>query len=257
MFAATFIGVAGTTPSHWYNSGWLVGVATSLLAGLILALLGPALLRQKRTRDLDVRRDQVAEDWLQSVRSSVANGVLPSPELLEAVLQGSAYRRGLDASYAPSPSTLLKVLVKEVMESPFLAADRKKQLSGELVTLERDFAALSQPLAMRVDSDGSGYSIRREIVPAAALGGLVIGSGVALSIQLHTVIPWIASLAMVLFALFAIITGSGRIQHIRFGSFTIKSTGTIASGTDVAKVAEDVRWRVPLPVDPNPNASTK
>jgi hypothetical protein len=164
-----------------------------------------------------MRREQAAEDWLQALRASVASGTLPGRNVLEALVRAVAYRRGLDPAGVVPARLLLDVLVKEVMDSPFLPADRKGDLAKELIALGEEFHA---PVMSMVEPPRDELEWSRSL-PFAALGAACIGTSVALSIQFHSVVPWAIGLGAIIYALAIVGFGAGRMDRIAIGPVTI------------------------------------
>jgi hypothetical protein len=179
--------------NSWISNGWTIGIVTGLVSGALLAAVTPLFLRRRKARELAIRRDRTADDVLSALRPSIATGYLPSAPTVDAIARASAYRRGLDPKFAIPASTIVDVLIYEVMASVFLAPDTKLSEAKKLLGLQ---AELNEIIAPKEPATGN---YRTETAIASLVGAAAIGGVTAVSSAVGSWVPVVSTLAVVLF----------------------------------------------------------
>jgi hypothetical protein len=178
----------------WINNGWIIGIVTGVVSGALLAAVTPLFLRRRRARDLAIRRDRAADDVLSALRPSVATGYLPSATTVDAIARASAYKRGLDPKYAIPASTIIDVLIYEVMVSVFLVPETRLSEANKLLELQVE---LDRKVVTKEPSSARNY--RAETAIASLAGAATIGGVAAASSAVGSWVPVVSTLAVGLF----------------------------------------------------------
>ena len=215
--------LAAAQASSWYDNGWIIGIATGLASGALLALITPLFLRKRKARDLAVRRERAADDVLSALRPSVASGYLPSASVVDAIARASAYERRLDPKLAVSTLTLLDVLVNEIMVSAFLDPEARLSKAKQLLELrtEVDNQLVSEkPTVIR-----GRYTTETAIV--SLIGAITSGAAAAVSTIIGSWVPVVVVLSIGVFAILITLVIS-RLTYIKMEpiKFTFTDTPT-------------------------------
>jgi len=142
----------------------------------------------------------------------------------------------LDPKLAVSTSTLLDVLVSEIMVSPFLAPETRLSLTKQLLGLStelHDQVVLKQPLVGRGDDTA-------QTVIASLIGAVAIGGAAAASAVIGSWVPIVAALAGGVIVFLA----TSRITRFSLGELTFsldepeKSNGKEVAASDHQNAAD-------------------
>lgn len=185
------VGLASGQPSPWYDNGWIIGIATGLASGALLAVVTPLFLRRRKARDLAMRRERAADDVLSALRPSVATGYLPAASTVEAIARASAYKRGLDPKLAVPILTIIDILISEIMATAFLGPELRLSESKQLLVLR---AELDDHPSHNQPSPLSNYAF--ESIGASVIGAAAIGGAAAVSSTIGSWIPIVATVAI-------------------------------------------------------------
>jgi hypothetical protein len=172
----TFLQLAATNnaASRWYENAWVIGIATGVLSGALIAIVTPIFLRSRRKRDIDIKRDRAAEDVLSALRPAVATGNLPPASVVEAIARAAVFKRGLTSEQAAPTLVLLDMLISEVMASAFLDSEVRLSLSKKLVSLESDCEG-GQSIAVVATQEPEVVDYRSITTVISILGAVTIG----------------------------------------------------------------------------------
>src|ERR1700733_16283707 len=132
------ISVVHKSTGPWYDNPWVIGLATGVGSGIILAIITPLLLQRRKAREISIRRERSAEDILSALRPSVATGNFPSASIVEAIRRASAFNRGLKVKQTVPAADLLDVLTNEIMASPFVGPEARIATANKLLSLRSE-----------------------------------------------------------------------------------------------------------------------
>ncbi|HLZ91382.1 MAG TPA: hypothetical protein VKQ28_06675 [Candidatus Acidoferrum sp.] len=149
-------------------NGWVVGIATSLLAGGALALLSYVLLSRRKKLEYVQRVSMANREVIYAIRPGIAEGHIPTLEILEAMANATARKYGLRRQELLDTGGVADELIKEVMDSSFLSSAR-----------QAEYCASLSPLRGRANRDESfskeamSFSGNASTVLQSLLAGLV------------------------------------------------------------------------------------
>lgn len=229
-----FASLALAQSSPWYDNGWVVGIATGVASGAFLAVVTPLFLRRRKAKDLAIRRERAADDVLSALRPSVATGYLPSASTVEAITRASAYRRGLNPKLSVSTLTIIDVLISEIMVTAFLGPEVRLSEAKQLLELRADLD--HQPAPVKPSQDGNYAS---ESVAASTAGALILGSAAAVSSNVNSWVPIVATLAVVVIGVFGYFAINGRrLTQIKLGGVRVEFSPT-SNIVEIGRTAGD------------------
>lgn len=116
----------------WMNNGWLVGTVTGVLSGLLVWWITTVVLLRKRDREFQQQVRSANRDVVFAVRSGIAENALASLDVLQALINATARQYSLISTDLYGPEQVVEELIKEVMDSSFLAASKKQEYCGML-----------------------------------------------------------------------------------------------------------------------------
>jgi hypothetical protein len=135
----------------WITNGWLVGIASSLMAGILLSLISWFLLSKRRRHERAQLVMAANREVMYAIRPGIAEGHIPSADVLEAMASATARKYTLERADLFGPAELSDELVKEVMDSSFLSSSQKDSYCAKLTPL-RQQQTVAKPSGERDES---------------------------------------------------------------------------------------------------------
>jgi hypothetical protein len=220
-FSISFTAAVPIQPNPIYDNPWVIGVVTGLASGIILALITPIFLRRRRAREIALRRERAAEDFLSSLRPTVGTQEFPTAEMVESTWRASAFKRDLDLKLAVPASTLLDVLASEVLGSSFVSAESRIDMVDKILSLQASLGI--SPVAVE-DLDSSAESADKVTTAAyAVLGACVVGASAAIFVLTGNIVAIVVIAFFVLMLLAILLLGPAATEvNIGFGSFKFR-----------------------------------
>jgi hypothetical protein len=121
-------------------NGWIVGIATSLVAGGLISLFSWLIL-SKRKRQEFLQRVLIANrEVIYAIRPGIAEGHIPTNDVLEGLANATARKYELERKDLFTPSELTDELIKEVMDSSFLSSGQKNDYCAKVTPLRQQAA---------------------------------------------------------------------------------------------------------------------
>lgn len=117
------------------NNGWVVGIITGTISGLIVFFITSWFFSNRSKRELDRQISIANREVVFSIRGCIPEAKLPSPDVLEALLLSTSRKYGVSRDSLLTVAEVCEELVKEVMDSSFISASSKEQYSSDLVKL--------------------------------------------------------------------------------------------------------------------------
>ena len=142
-----------------FSSSIISGVAS----GLIINFLARLIFRKQQARIRSIDIASINEQLLSRIRPLLAEGQLPAPDVIDAVIQSLARERGIAKDKVFGIGELCEALLTEVLRNVFITADQKNKycvLITELqahASLSRDAKTVSfmRSTLLRVSQNGS------------------------------------------------------------------------------------------------------
>jgi hypothetical protein len=132
----------------WATNGWLVGMGSSLLAGLVLALVSWFLITKRRRHGFLQLVMLANREVMRAIRPGIAEGHIPGGNVLQAMANATARKYGLERRHLFTTAELADELVKEVMDSSFLSSAQKADSCSKLAFM-RAHLAVEEAIAER------------------------------------------------------------------------------------------------------------
>lgn len=216
--SVSFAAAVAAQPSPFYDNAWVIGVVTGLASGIILTLITPIFLRKRRAREIALRRERAAEDFLSSLRPTVGTQEFPTAEMVESAWRASAFKRDLDLKLAVPAPILLDVLASEVLASSFVSAESRIDMVDKILSLQVSLGSNSEA----VDELASTAQPADKVTTAAyaVLGACLVGASAAIFVLTGNVLAVVVIAVFVLLLLPILLLGPATTEvRIGFGSF--------------------------------------
>jgi hypothetical protein len=132
------------------NNGWVVGIITGTISGLIVFFITSWIFSNRSKRELIRQAATANREVVNSIRSCIPDGKLPSLAVLDSLIHATSRKYGVSRDSLFSTAEVCEELVKEVMDSSFVSASSKEQYCSDLVKLASTakIGSLRQPFEM-------------------------------------------------------------------------------------------------------------
>lgn len=154
------------------SNGWFVGLGTSLIAGILISLVSYLFISKRKRREYIQNVSMANREIIYAIRPGIAEGNVPTLDVLEALAAATARSYGLRRNELFSTKEVGEELIKEVMDSSFLSSTQKAQYCAQLAPLQN---VRSQGNDKSTDAlrDRRGDRQRKESLFTSALLGIV------------------------------------------------------------------------------------
>lgn len=172
------------TLPEWINNAWFVGIVGGILSGLIVAYISRLLFSRKDSREYLQKVSSVNREIIYSLRPGISEGNIPNKDIIEALIMATCRKYGVNQEDVLNTTGIAEELIKEVMDSSFIASATKIDYCQKLMTLKE-----SQPITVvetesKVTTVDSG-EIRKKLLTQSSM---ILGVIVALMTASLTVI---------------------------------------------------------------------
>src|SRR6478752_1387093 len=84
-----------TQNMEWWSNPWIVGIGTAIISGVVVNLISRALWSRRDNSELRQKIDSANNEIIYALRPSVAEGAMPSKEILMALINATARKYSL------------------------------------------------------------------------------------------------------------------------------------------------------------------
>ena len=118
-----------------FSNSWVIGIGGGILSGLLVTLITRHLFSRRDNREYTQKVVTANQEILYAVRPGISEGVIPTQDVLDSLISATALKYNVDARDLHNATAFADVLVKEVMDSSFLAASAKADFCQKLAQL--------------------------------------------------------------------------------------------------------------------------
>ncbi|MBL0477686.1 hypothetical protein JD489_10235 [Aeromonas veronii] len=133
---------------EFLSNPWVVGIVGGVLSGLLVTLITRYLFSKRERREYLQKVATANNEIIYAIRPAIAEKVIPSNHMLEALFSATARKYSVDEADLYSKVGLANELMKEVMDNTFLSSQQKVEFCDLLSTLKE--ARKSGPEVHRV-----------------------------------------------------------------------------------------------------------
>ena len=132
------------TMKRWWNEAnvliGIVGVVATIIVGVVTYWLTAGSV----SREYHERIKAARNDVLTAVARSIGEGVVPSQEKVQSVLNSMRRQYGVKEQDFETPETVIDDILARVLANEFLDAKRREELSNKLMAVKAEKAAGSE-----------------------------------------------------------------------------------------------------------------
>ena len=121
---------------EFFSNPWVVGIGGGLLSGLLVTLITRYLFSKRERREYLQKIATANNEIVYAIRPAIAEKVMPSTAMLDALFSATARKYSVDESDLYSKSSLANELIKEVMDNTFLSSQQKVEFCDLLSSLK-------------------------------------------------------------------------------------------------------------------------
>jgi len=157
------------------SNPWVVGIGGGILSGVAVTLVSRFLLSRRDKSEYLQKLVSANRELIYAIRPGISEGVIPSRDVVRALISATARRYGVERRDVYSPREIVQELVKEVMDSSFISAKSKEEYCNRLNTLielpapQLPAITAAREISART-SELAGYRARMVSVTSAMLG---------------------------------------------------------------------------------------
>lgn len=120
----------------FFSNPWVIGIGGGILSGLLVTLITRHLFSKRERREYFQKVATANNEIIYVIRPAIAEKVIPSTEMLEALFSATARKYSVDESDLYSKVGLANELIKEVMDNTFLSYQQKVDFCALLASLK-------------------------------------------------------------------------------------------------------------------------
>ncbi len=124
----------------WRETNVLIGIA-GVVATIIVGVVTYWLTAGSVSREYQERIKAARNDVLTAVARSIGEGVVPSKEKVQSVLNSVRRQYGVTEQGFETPETVIDDVLARVLANEFLDAKRREELSNKLLAVKAEKAA--------------------------------------------------------------------------------------------------------------------
>lgn len=119
---------------EWFNDPWVIGIGGGILSGLIVTGVSRWLFSGRDRRELSAKITSANREVVYSIRQGIPEDRVPTREIVEALISSTARKYSIPPTELNQPEEVAADLVKEVMDSSFISAEKKEQYCASLLS---------------------------------------------------------------------------------------------------------------------------
>lgn len=120
-----------------FNNPWVIGIGGGILSGFIVTFASRALLSRRDRREYIQKVLLANREVIYAIRPGISEGHIPDGEVINALINATSRKYGIDKKDAYELDEVAEELIKEVMDSSFISAKIKEDYCENLATLSR------------------------------------------------------------------------------------------------------------------------
>ena len=110
---------------EWLSNQWAIGTGGAVISGLLVMLVIRHLFAGRDQRDYQQNLATANSEILYAIRPAIAQKVIPSNAMLDALFSATARKYGVDSRDLLPKSGFANELMKEVIDNPYLSSQQK------------------------------------------------------------------------------------------------------------------------------------
>ena len=133
-----------------FSNPWVIGVGGGVISGLLVTLITRYLFSRREQREYRQKVETANNEIIYAIRPAIAEKVIPSSAMLEALFSATARKYGVNSADLLSRVGLANELMKEVMDNTFLSSQQKVEFCELLIGVKQPEAEATPKLLVEV-----------------------------------------------------------------------------------------------------------
>lgn len=121
----------------WKEANLLVGIG-GLVATIVVGVVTYWLTSGSVSREYQERVKAARNDVLSSISKSIGEGVVPSKEKIQSVINSTRRQYAIKEGDFESPDNIIEDILSRVLANEFLDAKRREELSSNLLAVKKE-----------------------------------------------------------------------------------------------------------------------
>lgn len=118
---------------EWLNDPWVIGIGGGILSGIIVTGVSRWIFSGRDRNEHLSKVGSANREVVYAIRQGIPEDRVPTLGIVEALISSTARKYGLPPSDLNPPQDVASDLVKEVMDSSFISAEKKDHYCKELL----------------------------------------------------------------------------------------------------------------------------
>lgn len=114
------------------NNPWVIGIFGGIFSGIIVTFISRSLLSRRDRKEYFQKVLSANKEVLYALRPGISEDSIPNGPVIEALITATARKYGVDKKDLYNCSEIGQELLKEVMDSSFIAMNTKTQYCNKL-----------------------------------------------------------------------------------------------------------------------------
>lgn len=127
----------------WLSNSWVIGIGGGVISGLLVMLFTRYLFSRREQREYRQKVETANNEIIYTIRPAIAEKVIPSSAMLEALFLATARKYGINSVDLLSRVGLANELMKEVMDNTFLSSHQKVEFCELLIGVKQPEAEVT------------------------------------------------------------------------------------------------------------------
>jgi hypothetical protein len=120
----------------WYGNPWVIGIVGGIPSGFVVNWISRYTLGRRENREYLQKILGANREIVYAVRPGISEGQIPAQEVLQALVNATARRYGVEPKDLFGPQEIAEELTKEVMDSSFISSSQKADYCQKLTILK-------------------------------------------------------------------------------------------------------------------------
>lgn len=135
---------------EWLSNQWAIGAGGAIISGLLVMLVIRHLFAGRDQREYQQNVATANNEILYAIRPAIAQKVIPSNAMLDALFSATARKYGVDSRDLLPKAGFANELMKEVIDNPFLSSQQKVEFCELMAEMKHPEASASPKRGVEV-----------------------------------------------------------------------------------------------------------
>lgn len=153
-----------------FSNPWFIGISGGILSGLIVTSITRFLFSRKDNREYSQKVITANQEILYAIRPGISEGIIPNKQILGALISATAIKYSVAKENLYTIDIFADTLIKEVMDSSFIAASQKEEFCKKLSQLRLTSDQPQKNIQTTVSTELSSYRSKMIALTSIMMG---------------------------------------------------------------------------------------